>query len=106
MFGEEIIDLKKVTQRAIYLAKQIKNVIEPITIRRNRLDLRNNPFYKDEVKSLSKIADPKEWFFELTKEQSVCYELNRRSWDHFLPNLTERDYLRFHQTYQYRIEYH
>jgi len=32
MFGEEKIDLKKVTDRARYLAKQIRNVIEPVTI--------------------------------------------------------------------------
>jgi len=74
LFGEEKIDLKKVTERARYLAKQIRNVIEPVTIRRNRLDLINNPFYKNEVKNLSKVADPKEWFFELTKEQSDFYD--------------------------------
>ncbi len=49
-------------------------MIEPATIRRNRLDLQNNPFYKDEVKNLSKLKDPKEWFFELTKEQSEFYD--------------------------------
>jgi superfamily II DNA or RNA helicase/HKD family nuclease len=73
LFGENIIDLKKVTQRARYLARQIRNVIEPVTIRRNRLDLQNNPFYKSEIKQLSKIADPQEWFFELNKEQSEFY---------------------------------
>lgn len=73
LFEEEKIDLKKVAQRARYLAKQIRNVIEPVTIRRNRLDLQNNPFYKDEVKELSKVADPMEWFFELNKEQSDFY---------------------------------
>ena len=49
-------------------------MIEPVTIRRNRLDLLNNPYYKDEVGHLSKIADPKEWFFELTSEQSEFYD--------------------------------
>lgn len=74
LFEEEKVDLKKVAQRARYLAKQIRNVIEPVTIRRNRLDLQNNPFYKDEVKNLSKIADPQEWFFELSKEQAAFYD--------------------------------
>lgn len=74
LFEEEIIDLKKVAVRTHYLAKQIKNVIEPITIRRNRLDLQKNPFYKEEVKQLSKVSDPIEWFFELTKEQSEFYD--------------------------------
>jgi len=66
--------LEKVKQRSKYLSKQIRDVIEPVTIRRNRLDLEENPHYKKEVKDLSKIADPKEWFFELTKEQSELYD--------------------------------
>jgi len=73
-FGETIINLHKVTQRSHYLAKQIRDVIEPVTIRRNRLDLQNNPFYKNEVKNLSRLRDPKEWFFELTKGQSEFYD--------------------------------
>ena len=73
-FGENTIQLEKITQRSHYLAKQIRDVIEPVTIRRNRLDLQHNPYYKDEVKNLSKVADPKEWFFALTKEQSVFYD--------------------------------
>src|SRR3972149_1026294 len=73
-FEEAIINLHKVKQRSHYLAKQIRDVIEPVTIRRNRLDLQNNPLYKDEVKNLSKLKDPKEWFFELTKEQSEFYD--------------------------------
>ncbi|GAB6183220.1 helicase-related protein [Thermodesulfovibrio hydrogeniphilus] len=36
--------------------------------------MQNNPFYKDEIKELSKVADPIEWFFELTKEQSEFYD--------------------------------
>ena len=77
LFGEEFIlpkALEKVKQRSKYLAKQIRDVIEPVTIRRNRLDLQSNPFYKNEVQNLSKVADPKEWFFELTKEQSDYYD--------------------------------
>lgn len=66
--------LEKVKQRSRYLAKQIRDVIEPVTIRRNRLDLEGNPLYKNEIKNLSKVADPKEWFFELTKEQSDLYD--------------------------------
>ena len=66
--------LKNVKDRSMYLAKEIRNVIEPVTIRRNRLDLQNNPDYKEEVKELSKVADPIEWFFELTEEQSRFYD--------------------------------
>ncbi len=77
LFGEDFTlqeSLEKVKQRSKYLAKQIRDVIEPVTIRRNRLDLQNNPYYKDEVKNLSKVADPIEWFFELTKDQSEFYD--------------------------------
>ena len=74
LFEENVIDLKKVKQRSQYLAKQIRDVIEPVTIRRNRIDLQNNPFYKEEVKELSIIKDPQEWYFELTKEQSIFYD--------------------------------
>ncbi|MEN9328565.1 MAG: hypothetical protein RI947_1373, partial [Candidatus Parcubacteria bacterium] len=73
LFGDDKVDLKKISNRARYLAKQIRNVIEPVTIRRNRLDLKNNPYYKDEVNELSVVSDPKEWFFELSKEQSEFY---------------------------------
>lgn len=74
LFGDKTINPQKVKQRSHYLARQIRDVIEPVTIRRNRLDLQNNPYYKDEVKDLSKVRDPKEWFFELTKEQSEFYD--------------------------------
>ena len=74
LFEDDKINLEKVTKRTEYLAQQIRNVIEPVTIRRNRLDLQRNPFYKDEVQNLSKVADPIEWFFELTKEQSEFYD--------------------------------
>ena len=77
LFGEMFnypTSLGKIKQRSQYLAKQIRNVIEPVTIRRNRLDLEGNPHYKQEVRNLSKVADPKEWFFALTKEQSEFYD--------------------------------
>ncbi len=74
LFDSNQIDLTKVANRAKYLSKQIRDVIEPVTIRRNRLDLQKNPFYKDEVKNLTRVADPQEWFFELTEEQSKFYD--------------------------------
>jgi len=74
LFGADGIDLGMVKNRTSYLSKQIRDVIEPVTIRRNRLDLQKNPFYKDEVKELTKVADPQEWFFELSEEQSKFYD--------------------------------
>ncbi len=74
LFGKEEIELSDVKRRSHYLARQIKNTIEPVTIRRNRLDLQNNPLYREEVKELSKVEDPRESFFELTEEQSEFYD--------------------------------
>lgn len=74
LFNEESINIDKVKQRTRELAIKIRSVIEPVTIRRNRLDLQNNPDYKEEVKDLSDIAPPKTWFYELTKEQSDFYD--------------------------------
>ena len=74
IFEETAIDLGKINKKADWLAKQIRDTIEPVTIRRNRLDLQNNPVYKEEVKNLSKIANPQEWFYELTAEQSKFYD--------------------------------
>ncbi len=71
---DNTIDLSRVNRKIHYLARQIKSVIEPVTIRRNRLDLTNNPYYKKEVKYLSKVADPIEWFYELTERQSNFYD--------------------------------
>jgi superfamily II DNA or RNA helicase len=74
IFDEEEIDLAKVKRKSHQLAKHIRDVIEPITIRRNRLDLLKNPNYKNEVKELSVVDDPIEWFYELTPEQSAFYD--------------------------------
>ncbi|MCX7696876.1 MAG: helicase-related protein [Bacteroidales bacterium] len=74
LFKEETINLSKVTRRTRQLAKKIRNVIEPITIRRNRLDLQKNPDYSNEVKELSIVDDPIEWFYELTPQQSAFYD--------------------------------
>ncbi len=73
LFGKDKIDPYQVQKRTHYLAKQIKDTIEPVTIRRNRLDLQENPCYHNEIQELSKVEDPEEWFFELTEEQSQFY---------------------------------
>jgi len=74
LFGDKAIKLENVKERSHYLAKQIRDVIEPITIRRNRLDLQNNPLYKKEVLNLSKLKDPKEWYYALSGKQSEFYD--------------------------------
>lgn len=74
LFGKLPINLNEVKRLSHDLAKEIRDIIEPVTIRRNRLDIQENPFYKDEVKDLSVVDDPQEWFFELTKKQSEFYD--------------------------------
>lgn len=74
IFREPTIDLAKVKERLRIVSKEIRDVIAPVTIRRNRLDLQYHPDYAEEVKNLSKIADPKEWFFDLSPEQSEFYD--------------------------------
>ena len=74
LFGKDAINLQDVQRLSHVLAKEIKDIIEPVTIRRNRLDLQENPYYKNEVLELSRVKDPEEWFFELTKEQSQFYD--------------------------------
>ncbi len=65
-------DIEKVLQEAKSLAKEIKAVLEPVVIRRNRLDLK---YFKDsENIEFSKVDDPQEVFFELTEEQSRFYD--------------------------------
>ncbi|MGB4095927.1 MAG: helicase-related protein [Bacteroidales bacterium] len=68
------INMNLVKERSKSLAKQIRDIIEPVIIRRNRLDLINNTFYQNELKSLSVVKDPQEWFYELSKDQLNFYE--------------------------------
>ena len=74
LFGEDKIDLKKVTTHSKYLAADIRSVISPVTIRRNRIDLKTDPVYSKEIHELSEVKDPREAFFELTPEQNDFYD--------------------------------
>lgn len=82
MFGlNPPIDLTIVRENVSKMASDIKNIITPVVIRRNRLDLVTDFEYKNEVQNLSKVMDPVEQFYELTKEQSDFY--NRIIVDYF-----------------------
>ncbi len=74
IFGDNEINLTKVVKKAKELASEVRNVIEPVLIRRNRLDLKANPKYKYEIRELSVLEDPIEWFYELSQEQSEFYD--------------------------------
>ena len=56
------------------MANDIKNVITPVIIRRNRLDLKTDFEYKKEIQNLSEVKDPEELFYKLNKEQSEFYD--------------------------------
>lgn len=81
LFGESEVDISKVKADVHKMANDIKNIITPVVIRRNRLDLKTDFEYKKEIKNLSEIKDPVEQFYELTKEQSDFY--NRIILDYF-----------------------
>lgn len=55
------------------LAETIKNVISPVVIRRNRIDLKKDHLYKKEIKELSTVNPPEELFYYLTQSQSEFY---------------------------------
>ncbi len=74
IFDDLPVDIKKVRARSGRLSDEIRNVLEPILIRRNRLDLKTDPEYKKEISALSEPSDPEELFFQLSKNQSEFYD--------------------------------
>lgn len=74
LFESSTVDVNKVNNRIRYISNRIRQIIEPVVIRRNRIDLKNDPEYSKEIKNLSKVADPREIYFELSKEQSDFYD--------------------------------
>ena len=73
--GRDIkIDLAQVKDWSQELSREIRHILEPVIIRRNRIDLRSDPDYRDEVTELSDMKPPIEQFFALTPEQSAFYD--------------------------------
>lgn len=68
------IDIQLVRDETKRIANQIKEIISPVVIRRNRLDLKTDYQYSKEIGELSKVSDPVELFYELSKEQSDFYD--------------------------------
>lgn len=62
------------SKRLKKLSNDVRQVMEKVVIRRNRLDLQNDPDYSREVTNLSKVCPPKEQYFELDKEQNDFYD--------------------------------
>ncbi|MGC8914667.1 MAG: helicase-related protein [Thermosulfidibacteraceae bacterium] len=67
--SEHLIEVNK---RAKKIAQEIRSILEPVVIRRNRLDLK---YFKDKEKiEFSEVKDPIEAFYELTEEQLEFYD--------------------------------
>jgi len=74
LFDSKNVDINKVNEKSKRMSREIRSILEPVMIRRNRLDLRKDPVYQKEVFELSDVKDPKEILFELTKKQLDFYE--------------------------------
>ena len=96
------IDINLVRKTVAQMSKEIKNVIEPIIIRRNRLDLIKDFEYRKEIKNISKVNDPIELFYELTKEQSEFYDKIIR--DYFGENGEFKGAI--YRPFEYEEDYH
>ena len=73
--GRDIVKTRQVAAAASRrLTRQIRQIMEKIVIRRNRLDLTSDPDYKDEITTLAKVQDPNEQFYELSEEQDKFYD--------------------------------
>ncbi len=67
------IDIHRAKRRTTQLSKEIRAALEPVLIRRNRIDLKNDPIYSKEITSLSEVDDPVELFYELSPTQMAFY---------------------------------
>lgn len=74
IFAEKNVSDKILNERTKKLANQVRQIIEPVTIRRNRKDLLVHPEYSKEISNLSIVRDPETAFFELTFDQSLFYD--------------------------------
>lgn len=74
LFDDGPVDMSKVTAMSHELAGDIRAVLDPVLIRRNRIDLRSDYLYCQEISELSETADPVELFFKLDRSQANFYQ--------------------------------
>lgn len=74
LIGEGPIDITLTKARAKSLGSEIRHIIEPIIIRRNRLDLKKDPIYSKEIYELSEFNPPNEILYQLSPDQSEFYD--------------------------------
>lgn len=65
---------RRVKKALLAISKEVREIIAPVTIRRNRIDIKNDPEYAKDVKDMSKVVAPKEQFYELSSEQNEFYD--------------------------------
>ncbi|MGN0845301.1 MAG: helicase-related protein [Kiritimatiellia bacterium] len=65
---------KECAKRSKKLAGDVRQVMEKVVIRRNRIDLTSDPDYRDEMKTLAVVQAPKEQFFTLSPDQNSFYD--------------------------------
>ena len=68
------IDIKKVKAQTQQLSNDIKRIMSPVVIRRNRLDLKQDYVYSEEIGELSEVQSPIEVFFYLNDDQDQFYD--------------------------------
>jgi superfamily II DNA or RNA helicase len=76
LIGKKVdkIDIEHLNIRARYLSDQVRSIIEPVLIRRNRKDLEQDPVYQKDIPDMSQVQDPEAQLFELDPEQSEFYD--------------------------------
>ncbi len=75
LIGEALpVNPQIVRNESAKLANTIKEVISPVVIRRNRLDLEKDHQYATEIGDLPKVAPPEELFYYLNESQSEFYD--------------------------------
>lgn len=68
------IDIKKIKEKLGIISNEIKNIISPVVIRRNRIDLKEDYEYKKEINNLSEVRNPQELFYDLDEQQIEFYD--------------------------------
>ncbi len=62
------------------VAREVKRFIAPVTVRRNRLDLKRDPRYQRSAPPFPEVRPPEPIFYELTKDQSAFYDQVIKDW--------------------------
>ncbi len=68
------VDARLVEKALEEVAREVRSVLAPVTVRRNRLDLVKDPRYRKHLPEFSRLEDPKPLFYELSPEQSAFYD--------------------------------